>query len=142
MTWTKAPNGLVALFAESLPDEPWVERRRMFGLPVAFVHGNMFAGLFQDQVFARMAPERRAALEAEHGPLAFEPSPGRPMKAYTRLPDDIVADDMALADLLAEALAFTTSLPPNEKKKRKPAPAGPGAPARPGSARRSPRPRG
>ena len=33
MAWEKAPRALVELFAESLPDDPRIERRKMFGYP-------------------------------------------------------------------------------------------------------------
>jgi len=123
MAWTKAPQSLVELFAETLPDAPGVERRKMFGYPAAFVNGNMFAGVFQDQVFARLAPGEKAALEAVHGPLPFEPMAGRPMQAYVRAPDEVMADEAALADFLAKGLAHTAGLPPKEKtaKPAKPA---------------------
>ena len=45
MAWTKAPQSLVDLFTESLPDDPRIERRKMFGFPSVFVGGNMCAGL-------------------------------------------------------------------------------------------------
>ncbi|MHB8578148.1 MAG: hypothetical protein ACYDCQ_22790 [Dehalococcoidia bacterium] len=39
MAWSKAPEHLVELFATIVPDNPEVERRKMFGFPAAFVHG-------------------------------------------------------------------------------------------------------
>ena len=120
MAWTKAPQALVDLFAEALPDDPRIERRTMFGYPAAFVNGNMFAGLFADQLFARLAPSRREALERAHGPLPVEPMPGRLMKDYTRAPDAMLADQAAVADLLAGALAFAAALPAKVKKPKRP----------------------
>ena len=117
MAWTKAPQGLIDLFAECLPDDPRIERRKMFGYPAIFVHGNMCAGLFGDGMFARLAPEDRAALPGGGAP--FEPMPGRPMKDYALVPDDVLADDEALAAVLAKAVAFTAALPPKEKKAKK-----------------------
>jgi TfoX/Sxy family transcriptional regulator of competence genes len=119
MAWTKSPEALVNLFIESLPDDPRVERRKMFGYPAAFVNGNMFAGLFQDQMFARLPPEERAELEDRFGPLPFEPMQGRPMKDYTRLPDDIVANEAETASWLAKSLAWSVTLPPKAKKPKK-----------------------
>jgi hypothetical protein len=119
MTWTKAPQALIELFAESLPDDASIQRRRMFGYPVAFVNGNMFAGLFGDSVFARMPPERWKALEREHGANAFEPMPGRISRRYLGLPDAIVADEGALAEALAAAFIFTAALPPKVKRPSK-----------------------
>lgn len=116
MAWTKSPQSLVDLFGAVLPDDPRVERRKMFGFPAAFVNGNMFAGLFQDQIFARLAPDERAGLEAAHGPLPFEPMAGRPMKDYTRLPDDVLEDELDTAALMARALRWSAALPPKVKK--------------------------
>ena len=114
MAWVKAPQALVDLFAESLPDDPRVERRKMFGYPAVFVQGNMCAGVFQDRVFARLSPADRAALPG--GGEDFSPMPGRPMKGYTLIPDEVIADDAALGAELAKAIAFTAQLPPKEKK--------------------------
>ena len=114
MDWIKSPQGLIDLFTECLPDDPRLERRKMFGYPAAFTHGNMVAGLFGDRVFARLSEPDRAALPG--GGDYFEPMPGRPMKAYAVIPDDVVADEAALAEVLAKAVAFTAALPPKVKK--------------------------
>ena len=113
----KAPQTLVDLFAESTPDDPRVERRKMFGYPSIFVGGNMGAGVFQDRIFARLSAADRAALPG--GGEDFEPMPGRAMTGYVLVPDDIVADEEALAATIAKAVAFTATLPPKEKKAKK-----------------------
>lgn len=117
MTWVKAPQSLIDLFTESLPDHRWLERRKMFGYPAVFVAGNMAAGLFQDRVFARLSDQDRARLPG--GGDHFEPMPGRPMKAYAVIPDDVVADEQALAEVLGQAVRFTASLPPKAAKAKK-----------------------
>jgi TfoX/Sxy family transcriptional regulator of competence genes len=114
MQWIKSPQGLIDLFADCLPDDPRIERRKMFGYPAVFVRGNMCAGLFQDRVFARLSDEDRSALPG--GGDYFEPMPGRPMKAYAVIPDDVIADEAALAEVLARSVAFTAALPAKEKK--------------------------
>ncbi|HLZ84322.1 MAG TPA: TfoX/Sxy family protein [Caulobacteraceae bacterium] len=116
MAWSKAPQSLVDLFAVVLPNDVRVERRKIFGYPAAFVNGNMFAGLFQDQMFARLAPDERAALEAAHGPLPFEPMAGRPMKDYTRLPDEVLEDEGEATALMARAFRWSAALPAKVKK--------------------------
>jgi TfoX/Sxy family transcriptional regulator of competence genes len=116
MAWTKASQALIDLFAESLPNAPGVEPRKMFGYPAAFVNGNMFAGVFQDAVFARLPADRWQSLERDHGARAFEPMRGRPMKDYLQLPDDIVSNESELADALMAAWRHTASLPPKIKK--------------------------
>jgi TfoX/Sxy family transcriptional regulator of competence genes len=114
MAWTKSPQSLIDLFAESLPDDPRVERRKMFGYPAIFVGGNMCAGLFQDRMFARLSDGDAAALPG--GPKPFEPMAGRAMKGYALIPDDILADEARLAETLVKAIAFTAAMPPKEKK--------------------------
>jgi hypothetical protein len=106
MAWTKSPKSLVDLFELSLPEAPGLQRRKMFGYPVAFVNGNMCAGLFQ----------LSAELVADHGARPFEPMPGRPMRAYLTLPEEVVEDEARLADLLGAACAFTAGLPPKASK--------------------------
>ena len=117
MVWTKAPQSLVDLFAESLPDDPQIERRKMFGYPSAFVNGNMFGRAFSRiRCSPASRPPAARALERAHGPLPFAPMPDRPMKDYTRLPDAVLADEAATADLLAGALVFAAALPAKVKK--------------------------
>jgi hypothetical protein len=116
MAWVKSPQSLIDLFTECLPDDPRLQRRQMFSYPAVFVGGQLAAGLFQDRVFARLSDADRARLPG--GGAYFEPMPGRPMKAYAVMPDDIVADEEALADFLARAVAFTAALPPKAARKR------------------------
>ena len=47
----------------------------------------------------------------ENGPM-----PGRPMKGYALIPDDVMADEDRLTATLAKAVAFTAAMPPKEKK--------------------------
>lgn len=116
MAWTKSPKSLVDLFELSLPDAPGLQRRKMFGYPVAFVNGQMCAGLFQDSAFARLPPALSAGLVADYGARPFEPMPGRPMRAYLTLPEEVVEDEARFADLLGAAYAFTAGLPPKPPK--------------------------
>lgn len=112
--WTKPPQGLVDLFHDSLPRDGRVTLRRIFGLPCASVNGNIAVGVFQDGVFARLPPETWAHLERE-GATPFEPMPGRASKTYLMLPDEVLADEGRLGELLAEAVGFTDSLPAKVK---------------------------
>ena len=49
-----------AAFAKVVPDRPTVTLRPMFGNLAAFVNGNMFAGLFGEDLFVRL-PEDESA---------------------------------------------------------------------------------
>lgn len=120
MAWTKSPPSLIALFDACLPHGAGLERRRMFGYPVAFAGGHMMAGLFQDEMFARLPPTLRDDLDAEYGVRPFQPMPGRPMMAYTLLPEAILDDEGEVGRLLAAAYAFTAAMPPKPLKPLKP----------------------
>jgi hypothetical protein len=120
MAWETSPQWLVELFDANLPDGPGLERRRMFGCPVAFANGHMFAGVLEDIVFARLPPGERAALDADHGVRHFEPMPGRPMKAYAVFPDEVLEDEPRFRGLLAAAYAAAAAMPPKAKKPPKP----------------------
>ena len=92
------------------------ERRRMFGCSVAFLNGNMFAGVFADRLFFRLDAHARAGLGDRARELTvFEPVSGRAMKAYMELPGKR-RDDSLFADLLVLALESARALPVKEKK--------------------------
>ena len=42
--------------------------------------------------------------------------PGREMKGYAVMPDDVVADDARVDDWVGRALAYTATMPPKEPK--------------------------
>ena len=104
-----------ALFSELMVGVE-CERRRMFGCSVAFLNGNMFAGVFADRLFFRLDAEARAALGDRARELrVFEPVKGRAMKAYMELPGK-PRDDTLFADLLGLAVECAKALPAKEKK--------------------------
>ena len=72
-------------FQGLLPRDPSVKTRPMFGNLSAFVNGNMFAGLFGDDLFVRVSPTEQARI-LEQGDKAFDPMPGRAMKGYVVVP--------------------------------------------------------
>ncbi|HEY3352886.1 MAG TPA: TfoX/Sxy family protein [Polyangia bacterium] len=144
MTWRKTPPSLVALFDDVLPADPRVQRRSMFGYPCAFVHGNMFTGLHQDDLIVRLPEARRAALLAQEW-RQFEPMPGRPMREYVVIPGELLDDLEEVRGVLGEALAFTAGLPPKGPKAPKPRAAAAAKPAtaaaKPATAAAKPAPR-
>lgn len=118
MAWTKSPQGLVDLFTECLPADIRIRTRMMFGGPAAFVHGNLFAGVLQDQVYVRLADDDRAALEADYGAVDFEPMPGRPMRNYACLPEAVLEDEALVAVYLGKAFAHVAAQPPKVKTQK------------------------
>ena len=81
----KAEIAVKEAFKTLLPDDPRVTVRPMFGNVAAFVNGNMFSGVFGEDVFVRLPEGDRAKVQAGGGG-AFEPMPGRAMKEYVVLP--------------------------------------------------------
>ena len=118
MEWQKSPEALARTFDAALPDDPRLERRKMFGYPCAFVGGNLFAGLHGPDVIIRLPEDARARLLAQPGARTFEPMAGRPMREYVVPPAALVADPPALRALIEESFAFAVELPPKEKAKR------------------------
>ena len=92
----------------------------MFGMPAAFLNGNMFACLFGERMGLRLPEEARSELAAKEGGGLLEPMPGRPMKEYALVPPAILADEAQLNVWLARAVAHAQTLPAKAKKPRTP----------------------
>jgi TfoX/Sxy family transcriptional regulator of competence genes len=74
-----------AAFARLVPTGPAVTMRPMFGNLAAFVNGNLFAGLFGEDLFVRLSDDEGARLRKQGG-RDFAPMPGRAMRGYVTLP--------------------------------------------------------
>jgi TfoX/Sxy family transcriptional regulator of competence genes len=117
MKWKKPPAQLIEAFGAALPSDPRVERRQMFGYPCAFVGGNMFTGLHEENLIVRLPEESRAALLAKPGAAPFQPM-RRVMREYVVVPRAIVGRRKELAAWLDGAFRFASSLPPKPAKKK------------------------
>jgi TfoX/Sxy family transcriptional regulator of competence genes len=106
-------------FQELLPEEPAVAVKPMFGNLAGFVNGNMFTGLFGEQLFVRVADADREALIKEGG-ADFAPMAGRPMKGYVTLPAGWAGRADATRRWIDRALLTTRALPPKVAKAKKP----------------------
>ena len=113
--WRPAPDALVRRFAGAMADVPGAQVRKMFGYPAAFVHGHMFAGLFQDAMILRLSAEDRADLSRRPGAKPFEPMPGRPMREYLVVPPKMLDSPSELQHWITKALAYAGSLPPKRR---------------------------
>ncbi len=113
--WQRAPEELKRTFEEAVRPLAGAEIRQMFGYPAAFVNGQMFAGVHQDQMILRLAPDDRAAI----GGAAFEPMAGRPMCEYVVVPEAIRETPAELSGWLERALAYTAGLPPKAAKPKR-----------------------
>jgi TfoX/Sxy family transcriptional regulator of competence genes len=105
-------------FLGLIPDDPDVEVKPMFGNLGAFVHGNMFAGLFGPDVGVRLDETAQRELVAIDGSGPFGPAE-RPMGGYTSLPQAWRAQPDLAAGWVARALTHVSALPPKVKKPRK-----------------------
>jgi TfoX/Sxy family transcriptional regulator of competence genes len=110
-------------FRSVLPTDPEVEVKPMFGNLGAFVHGNMFAGLFGPTIGVRLSEADRAELEASEWTVPFGP-PERPMGGYVGLPEfwnaDGGDDDARVRAWVSKAYAYVAGLPAKEPKASKP----------------------
>src|SRR5258708_33848367 len=83
--WVGGPGeGAKGGFRALVPGDAAVTTKPMFGNLAAFVNGNMFAGLFGDDLFVRVGDAERTTLLAGGG-RDFEPMPGRRMTGYVML---------------------------------------------------------
>ncbi|WP_406657220.1 TfoX/Sxy family protein [Methanolobus sp. ZRKC2] len=118
MAWKKASEELTILLEDSVKGFD-VEFRKMFGSPVYFVKGNMFAGVHQDNIMLRLKPDDQERLFAEHDEAApFEPM-GRRMKEYVLLPASVYDNNEEMSKWLDISYDYVFSLPVKEKKKGK-----------------------
>ena len=118
MEWTKPSKQLVETFDSAIGAYALAERRLMFGMPAAFLNGNMFAGLHGERMVLRLPDGPRAELMASEGGGLFEPMPGRPMREYAVVPPSVLADSAELSDWLGKAFAHAETLPAKAKKAR------------------------
>ena len=101
-------------FRALVPDDERITVRPMFGSVAAFAAGQMFMGLFADELFVRLAEPQREEVLAGGG-AALEPMPGRPMREYVTLPDWQRRPDDVRA-WAARSLDYALSLPPKKGK--------------------------
>ena len=112
----KPSEGAKAAFARIVPDEPSVTLKPMFGQQSAFVNGNMFCGIFGEDLVLRLPPDEIAKVK-KHGGRDFEPVAGHRMTGYV-----VVAGawrEKPPTALIKRALEETRKMPPKAPKKKK-----------------------
>jgi TfoX/Sxy family transcriptional regulator of competence genes len=117
MKWRKSPQELIDLFESVLPGPPAMQRK-MFGYPAGFVNGNLFMGLFQDDLILRLPDSQRQELLAANKAKQFEAMPGRPMREYVAVPNALKCDQKELAAWVAKSFAYGVSLKPKSKTEK------------------------
>jgi TfoX/Sxy family transcriptional regulator of competence genes len=100
-----------AAFTKLVPGGPTVTLRPMFGNLAAFVNGNMFAGLFGEDLFVRL-PDDQSAKVRKQGGRDFAPMAGRPMKGYVTVPSTWQTKPEPAKEWIATALELTGRMPP------------------------------
>jgi TfoX/Sxy family transcriptional regulator of competence genes len=108
-----------AAFQKLVPADPAVTMRPMFGNLSAFVNGNMFSGLFGDDLFVRVSEEDQAKIRKQGG-KPFEVMPGRAMTGYVMLPAGWQKKPDAARTWVGTALSWSRALPPKAAKGKKP----------------------
>ena len=107
-----------ASFLALMPRDPALMTRPMFGNMAAFINGNMFAGIFGDDLFVRLPEPDREKLKRQGG-KDFEPMPGRAMTGYVCVAAGWQAKAAPARSSIAEALAWTRAMPPKKPAAKK-----------------------
>ena len=97
-----------AAFSKLVPDEPAVTLKPMFGQLSAFVNGNMFCGIFGDELLVRL-PEAEIETVKKQGGRDFEPMAGHKMGGYVIVPGNWRAKPPTA--LVKRALEVTRKMP-------------------------------
>ena len=93
------------------------QKKPMFGHEVYWINGNMFAGVFEDDIWIRLSRDDQGDYfeKYDDGKL-FEPMAGRAMKDYVVLPESVVANTEAANEWIEKAYKFTAMLPEKKPK--------------------------
>lgn len=114
-----------AAFQKLVPPDSAVTTRPMFGNLAGFVNGNMFCGLFGEDLFVRVSDDDQAKVRKQGG-KAFEPMPGRAMTGYVLVASGWQKKPDATRAWIVTALTWSRQLPAKDKARAKTKP-----PARP-----------
>ncbi len=117
MNIPRADENSKEFFKSILPDDARITIRPMFGNISAFVNGNMFAGLFGNDLFVRLSDESRKELLEKKGASLLEPMKGKPMKEYVIIPKTWRNQQETVRLWVARSLDLTSKLPPKKTKK-------------------------
>jgi TfoX/Sxy family transcriptional regulator of competence genes len=115
MSMPKPSEQAKSAFQKLVPSDPAVSTRPMFGNLSAFVNGNMFCGLFGEDLFVRVSEGDQAKIRKQGG-KAFEPMPGRAMTGYVVVPLGWQKKPDATRSWIVAALSWSKALPPKGSK--------------------------
>lgn len=96
------------------------EKKKMFGAVAFFVNGNMFTGAHQDEIFLRLSEKDKEKIMKEFDEvLPFEPMPGKQMKEYISIPENIFSDPEIFNEWLGKSYNFASTIIKKPKKIKK-----------------------
>ena len=101
---------LAARLRDALVGTTGVTEKAMFGGKAFLLDGNMLVGVIQNDLVARVGPERFEAAVARNGVRPFDFS-GRPMSGWVMVAPEGCQTDASLNAWIEEALAYVRALP-------------------------------
>jgi len=119
MKWKRPSEKMIEFFDAILPGGSKVERKKMFGCPVGFINGNMFMGLHNDRIILRLGENEREGFIREYNAEIFEPMPGRKMREYVVIPENLLTNISSLKTWCEKSYEYTSKLKPKETKAKK-----------------------
>jgi TfoX/Sxy family transcriptional regulator of competence genes len=118
MSMPKPSEQAKSAFQKLVPPDPAVTTRPMFGNLSGFVNGNMFCGLFGEDLFVRVSEGDQAKIRKQGG-RPFEPMPGRAMTGYVVVPVGWQKKPDATRAWVITALSWSRALPAKPSKTAK-----------------------
>jgi len=101
---------LAARLRDALTGTGGVTEKSMFGGKAFLLNGNMLVGVIQNDLVARIGPERFDAAVARRGVRPFDFS-GRPMSGWVMVAAEGCSSDATLGEWVDEALDYVRTLP-------------------------------
>jgi TfoX/Sxy family transcriptional regulator of competence genes len=101
-------------FRSVLPSDSKIKIRPMFGNLSGFVNGNMFTGVYGEDVFVRLSEKNREDLLKIKGTSLFEPMKGRKMKDYVVFPKGWREKPEMIRTWIVKSLDDISKLPPKK----------------------------
>jgi TfoX/Sxy family transcriptional regulator of competence genes len=117
MKMPKPSEDAKAAFAKVVPDDPAVILKPMFGQLSAFVNGNMFCGIFGEELMLRLPADEIENIKKQGG-RDFEPVAGHKMGGYVVVPGNWRAKPPTA--LIKRALEETRKMPAKTRQRRRP----------------------
>lgn len=115
MKMPKPSEATKAALARVMPDGPGITIKPMFGQMSGFVNGNMFMGIFGDDLILRL-PDNEIAKVKKSGGRDFEPMAGHKMGGYVVYAG--AWQSKPPHELITRALEHARKLPAKKPKKK------------------------